>query len=466
MSSSNLDVGTRRYLKRREAPMTRQATTDQTVVERVRGMLEDIEKGGEAAALKWAKQLDKWEGSVVVSKEQVKGAAALVGEDIKRDIRFAHARIKSFAEAQRASMGDLKVEVSPGYFAGHKLVPVGVAGAYVPGGRYAHIASALMTVTTAKAAGVPTVIACSAPRSKDGIHPAVLYAFDVAGADHVLCLGGVQALAAMAYGLFTGKRCDMLVGPGNSYVVEAKRALFGHACGIDMIAGPTEVAVLADKTADPFVVATDLVSQGEHGPDSPCVCVTTDAELGAKVKDLVPKLIADLPEFSRKLAEVSWRDFGEIIAVDTREEMAEVSDEVASEHLEVQCADLGWWHGRLRNYGSLFMGEEATVSGGDKCSGPNHVLPTRSASRWTGGLYVGMFIKTLSFQYCTSKASEGVNKATAVISREEGMEAHARSGDVRLDKYGFGATDETADRRKRMRVEEYTRGALSVDSGF
>ena len=429
-------------------------------------MLDDIEKGGEAAVLKWAKTLDKWEGAVVVPPAQIKAAAALVSDEVKKDIQYAHARIKAFAEAQRGSMSDLKVELSPGYFAGHKLVPVGVAGCYVPGGRYAHVASALMTVTTAKAAGVPCVVGCSPPRSKDGIHPAVLYAFDVAGVDHVLCLGGVQALAAMAHGLFTGKPCDMLVGPGNMYVIEAKRMLFGRCCGIDMIAGPTEVAVLADGTADAYVVAADLVGQGEHGPDSPQVCVTTDAALGAKVLALVPKLIASLPEFSRKLAEVSWRDYGEVIVVDTREEMAAVSDEVASEHLEVHCADLGWWHGALKNYGSLFLGEETSVALGDKCSGPNHVLPTRNSSRWTGGLYVGMFIKTLSYQYCTAEAAKDVSKACASISRTEGMEAHARTADVRLDKYGHGGPygQGEATRRTAMNAEGYTRGALSVDS--
>jgi sulfopropanediol 3-dehydrogenase len=311
----------------------------------------------------------------------------------------------------------------------------------VPGGRYAHIASAVMSVTTARVAGVRNIIACSPPRGAGGIHPAQLYALKVCGADKVLNLGGVQGVAAMAFGLFGCPRADILCGPGNQFVAEAKRILFGRVA-IDMFAGPTESAVIADGTADPEIVAWDLVGQAEHGYNSPVWLIALDAALAAKVIELVPGMIETLPEPNRTSAADAWRDFAEVAVAGTREEAAALSDSYASEHLQVQCADLDWWHGRLRNYGSLFLGEETTVAYGDKTSGPNHILPTMKAARYSGGLSVGKFIKTVTWQRMSREATRDIGAVTARISRHEGMEAHARSADVRLRKY---LPDETFD---------------------
>ena len=308
------------------------------------------------------------------------------------------------------------------------------AGCYVPGGRYAHIASAIMSVATAKVAGVKNVIACSVPRDKDGIHPAILYAMDLAGADTILQMGGVQGIASMAYGLFTGKPADILVGPGNKFVAEAKRQLFGR-CGIDMFAGPTEIGIIADETADPDILAADLVGQAEHGPDSPAWLFTTSRSIANQVIALVPGHIERLPEVQRNAATIAWRDYGEVILCDTREEVVEVSDRYASEHLEVQAKDLDWWQDTLGSYGSLFVGEEATVAFGDKCSGTNHILPTKGAARYTGGLSAQKFLKIVTHQRQTQEATRSVAAATARLSRCEGMEGHARTGDVRLAKY-------------------------------
>lgn len=411
--------------------------TNNNVPTIVSDMLAKIEAGGEAACIDYARTLDKFEGEVVLSHDAIEAAIATVPEGLKRDIDFAAAQIRTFAVAQRGTMLDLEVELHPGVTAGHKNLPVQVAGAYVPGGRFAHIASALMGVVTAKAAGVPFVVACSPSRGAT-VAAEVIYALKVAGADCILALGGVQAIAAMAYGLFTGKPANIVVGPGNRFIVEAKRKLFGRM-GIDLIAGPTEVAVLADDGADAEVVAVDLVSQAEHGPDSPCVLITTSRRLGEAVKRRVPELIATLPGDSA-VATVSWRDYGEIVVVDSREEAAQLSDLIGSEHLEVQCDDLAWWHERLQNYGSLFLGEQATVAMGDKCSGPNHVLPTRFASGYTGGLNVSKFLKTVSYQRLTTEATYKIAQVTARLSRAEGMEAHARAADIRLKKY-FPSTE-------------------------
>jgi sulfopropanediol 3-dehydrogenase len=291
-----------------------------------------------------------------------------------------------------------------------------------------------MAIATAKAAGVPTVIACSTPYRGEGIHPQVLYAMKVAGADVIMTLGGVQAIATLAYGLFTGKPADIIVGPGNKFVAEAKRTLFGKV-GIDVFAGPSEVAVIADGTADPAIVASDLVGQAEHGHESPAWLFTTSRALAEDVMRRVPALIDALPATAKDAAGAAWRDYGEVILCDTREEAAQVSDRYACEHLEVQAADLDWWLGRLTCYGSLFLGEETTVAFGDKASGPNHVLPTRGAARYSGGLSVHKFIKTVTWQRMTRQASHEIAQVTARISRLEGMEAHARTADDRLAKY-------------------------------
>jgi sulfopropanediol 3-dehydrogenase len=314
------------------------------------------------------------------------------------------------------------------------VLPVNVAGCYAPAGRYAHIASAYMGVATAKAAGVKTIIACSGPFRGGPMHPYLLYAFDRAGADIIMTLGGVQAIASMAYGLFTGRPADVIVGPGNKFVAEAKRTLYGQV-GIDVFAGPSEVAVIADDSADPALVASDLVGQAEHGHESPAWLFTTSRELAEEVMRRVPELIERLPPTARDAAACAWRDYGEVILCDTVDEVVEISDRYASEHLEVHARNLDDWLARLSCYGSLFLGEETTVAYGDKASGPNHVLPTKGAARYSGGLSVHKFMKTLTWQRMTREAARDIGEVTARISRLEGMEAHARTADDRLAKY-------------------------------
>ncbi len=283
-------------------------------------------------------------------------------------------------------------------------------------------------------AGVKQVIACSPTHPDRGVHPAIVYAADLAGADTILSLGGVQGIASLAFGLFTGHPADILVGPGNRFVAEAKRLLFGRV-GIDLFAGPTEILIITDDSADPDLVACDLVSQVEHGLDSPAWLVSTSARVAQQVIDLMPKYIERLAQPNRSAAEGAWRDYGEVVVVETREEAVKVSDDYAPEHLEVMCDDLDWWLKHLSNYGSLFLGEETTVAYGDKCSGTNHILPTKGAARYTGGLSVSKFIKVLTWQRMTAEANRDVGAVTARISRCEGMEGHARSGDDRLHKY-------------------------------
>jgi sulfopropanediol 3-dehydrogenase len=397
-------------------------------------MLAAIERRGETAVREYAAKLDGWSGEIVVTPEEVERRTRDIPLDIKRDIEFATEQVRTFALAQRASLQEFSTELRPGLRAGQRLIPVNVAGCYVPAGRYAHIASAYMAIATAKAAGVPTVIAASTPFRGAGIHPQILYAMQVAGADVILTLGGVQAIATLAYGLFTGKPADIVVGPGNKFVAEAKRLLFGRV-GIDVFAGPTEIAIIADDSADPAIVAADLVGQAEHGHESPAWLITTSRRLADEVMRRVPPLIEKLPPTARDAAGAAWRDYGEVVLCDTREEAARTSDRYAAEHLEVHARDLDWWLANLTCYGSLFLGEETTVAFGDKASGPNHILPTKGAARYSGGLSVHKFIKTVTWQRMTREATRDVAQATARISRLEGMEAHARTADDRLAKY-------------------------------
>ncbi|MBP8296960.1 MAG: histidinol dehydrogenase [Burkholderiales bacterium] len=427
------------YLKKADkTPETEAGGAQQTVA----AMLADIAARGEQSVRDYALKLDRWEGPVIVSAAEIGRRTRDIPMHTRRDIEFATAQVRRFAELQRHSLREFSAEVSPGLIAGQRLVPCNVAGCYVPTGRYAHIASAYMSIATAKAAGVRTVIACSTPyrghvdgrEAEPGIHPHVLYAMQVAGADTIMTLGGVQAIAAMAFGLFTGRKADIIVGPGNKFVAEAKRMLFGQV-GIDVFAGPSEVCVIADELADPSIVASDLVGQAEHGHESPAWLITTSRELADSVMDLVPMLIQRLPPTARDAAGAAWRDYGEVVLCETREEAVAASDGYAPEHLEVQCADLDWWLASLTCYGSLFLGEETTVAYGDKVSGPNHILPTKGAARYSGGLSVHKFMKTLTWQRATREANRQLGQVTARISRLEGMEAHARTGDDRLAKY-------------------------------
>ena len=397
----------------------------------VRVMLTNIEQGGEQTVRDYARKLDGWTGEIVVSQADRDAACDRVPEELKRDIRYAHANIRKFAEAQQATIQDCEVEVIPGLIAGQKQIPVNAAGCYVPGGRYSHIASALMTITTAKVAGVQNITAVSPTRPDIGIPDPIIYAMDVAGADRILNLGGVQAIAAMAQGLFGCTPADILAGPGNSYVAEAKRMLFGKI-GIDMFAGPTDSLVIADSSADVETVTWDLVSQAEHGADSPVWLVSTDRTLAEGVLARADALIDSLPEPNATAARVAWSERAEVILCDTREEAAQVSDTYAPEHLQVQAEDLGWWLDRLTAYGSLFLGRETTVPFGDKVSGPNHVLPTSGAARYTGGLSVHKFTKTVTWQRATEAASHEIASRAARISRFEGMEGHARASELRL----------------------------------
>ena len=423
-----------KYLKK--SPKT-SSTDDTKTREIVQGLLNDLEKSREEGCKELTKKFDKYDGEIIVTKEKIDEITKSLDQKTKDDIKFSYDRVRKFAEAQLKNYGqDFEVELSKGLYAGQKLIPVNTAGCYIPGGRYAHIASAVMSVTTAKVAGVKNIIACSPPKAEAGAHPAIIYTANLCGADVILNLGGVPAIAAMTYGMFGNKPADILVGPGNQFVAEAKRILFGKV-GIDLFAGPTEIAVIADETADPEIVAFDLVGQAEHGYNSPAWLFTTSQKLADEVMKRVPELIADLPELPRTSSEAAWRDYGEVILCDNDEEMASISDEYAPEHLEVQTKKDKWFHERLKNYGSLFIGEETTVAYGDKCSGTNHILPTKGAGKYTGGLFVGKFIKTLSFQRMTKESTKEVGAAAARISRYEGMEAHARTGDVRLRKYGF-----------------------------
>ncbi len=422
------------YLKKSPKTSSTDDTKTRGIVE---GILKDIEQSKEEGCKELSKKFDKFEGDVVISKERIEEIKKTLDQKTKDDVQFAHERVRKFAEAQLKNYGqDFEVELSEGLFAGQRLIPVNTAGCYVPAGRYAHIASAVMSVTTAKVAGVKNILVCSSPKPGVGVHPTIVYTADLCGADVIMNLGGVQAIAAMTNGLFNNSPADIIVGPGNQFVAEAKRILFGKV-GIDLFAGPTEIAVIADETADPEIVAVDLVGQAEHGYNSPAWLYTTSKELAEKVMKRVPELIAELPELPRTNADAAWRDYGEVVLCDTDEEMASISDEYAPEHLEVQTKNLEWFHKRLKNYGSLFIGEETTVAYGDKCSGTNHILPTKGAGRYTGGLFVGKFIKTLSFQRMTKESTELVGAAAARLSRYEGMEAHARTGDVRLKKYGY-----------------------------
>jgi len=418
--------------------LKRAAKTPETESDNARAVVTDmlaaIEAGGEQAVRDYAEKLDRWTGPIVVSPEEIERRAAEVPEAVRRDIEFATGQVRAFALAQRRSISDFSVELLPGLVAGQRLVPVNVAGCYVPTGRYAHIASAYMAIATAKAAGVKTVVACSTPYQGGGIHPYVLYAMQVAGADIVMTLGGVQAIAALAFGLFSQKPADIIVGPGNKFVAEAKRMLFGKV-GIDVFAGPSEIAIIADASADAEIVAADLVGQAEHGHESPAWLFTTSRGLAETVMRRVPELIATLPATAREAAGAAWRDYGEVVLCASRDEVAEVSDRYACEHLEVHAQDLDWWLTRLTNYGSLFLGEETTVAFGDKTSGPNHILPTKLAARYSAGLSVHKFLKPLTWQRADRDACKALAPATARISRLEGMEAHARTADARMHEY-------------------------------
>ena len=422
-----------KYLKKAiKNPSTDDYKTRQTVQK----ILNDLEKRREEGIKEISKKFDNYQGEFIVSEEKIKEASKKINQKTKDDIKFAHERIKKFAEYQLKYLNnDFEVELSKGLFAGQRLIPIDTVGCYIPAGRYAHISSAIMAITPAKVAGVKTIITASPPKNQDGANPGIIYAANYCGADVILNLGGVAAIGSLAFGCFGNPAVDFLVGAGNQYVAEAKRILFGKV-GIDLFAGPTEIAIIADKSADKEIVAADIVGQAEHGYNSPGWVLTTDKSVAEHVIKRIPELISKLPEGPKSSAEPAWRDYGEVMLCDNNEEMAKISDQYAAEHLEVHAENLDWWLKRLRNYGSLFLGEETTVAYGDKCSGPNHILPTKGAARYTGGLYVGKFIKCLTFQRMSKDANKVVGATAARLARAEGMEAHARTSDIRLKKYG------------------------------
>ncbi|MCI4145645.1 histidinol dehydrogenase [Streptomyces sp. MMS20-AI2-20] len=406
------------------------------VAERVRVILDDIRERGDDAVRRYSEKFDNWSPeSFRLAPEEIQRIVSQVPDTVLDDIRFVQQQVRTFAQAQRDALGDVEIETLPGVHLGHRHVPVSGAGAYVPGGRYPLTASAHMTIVTAKVAGVPRVAACTPP-IRGEIPAATVAAMHVAGADEIYLLGGVQAVAALAVGTETIGRVPMLAGPGNAYVAEAKRQLFGEV-GIDLFAGPTEILVIADEHADPFVVAVDLLSQAEHGPDSPAVLVTTSEELGREVERHIERLLPSMP--TRDFAAPAWRDHGEIVVAGTLDEAFEIADSYASEHVEVLTENPRQGLDKMRDYGALFLGEGTCVSYGDKVIGTNHVLPTRGAARYTGGLWVGKYLKTVTYQEVTDTASSALlGEVCGRAARVELFEGHARSGDVRAAKYGRG----------------------------
>jgi len=396
-------------------------------------MLADIRENGDDAIRRYARDLDKWENTDFrMSEDRIRKVERALPESFKEDIAYALKQVQDFARAQKATLQDLEIELRPGCVLGHRHIPIKAAGCYTPGGKYPLVAGAIMSAGVASVAGVGRVVGAAPPRDADGVYPQTLYAFHAAGAHDVFALGGVQALAAMAYGHVEVPACDLIIGPGNPYVAEAKRQLFG-VCGIDQLAGPTETLIIADESVPASLVATDLLGQAEHGPDSPCWLVTTSRKLGEETLAAVEEQLKTLP--TRAVASQAWRDFGEVIVVESDAEAVEVADEYASEHLQVMTANDDYFLANLSNYGSLFVGEATTVAYGDKGVGTNHILPTGRAARYTGGLWVGKFLKTVTWQRLTPEASRSIAPVVSRISESEGMLAHAITADVRYAKY-------------------------------
>jgi sulfopropanediol 3-dehydrogenase len=404
-------------------------TAQEEVSERVRGIVADIRTRGEAAVREYAQTFDRWAPeSFRLSQEEITAIMATLPQQVIDDIVFVQAQVRRFAQAQRDSLTDIEIETLPGVRLGHRHVPVTAAGSYIPGGKYPLTASAHMTIITAKVAGVPRVVACTPP-IRGEIPAATVAAMHLAGADEIYLLGGVQAVASMALGTEFMDRVDLIAGPGNAYVAEAKRQLYGEV-GIDLFAGPTEILVIADDGADPFVVAVDLLSQAEHGPESPAILVTTSEEVGRRVLEHVERILPAMP--TRDYAEPAWRDFGQVIVVDDLDEAYAVADSFAAEHVQVLTREPRQALDRLHQYGALFLGENTCVSYGDKVIGTNHVLPTLGAARYTGGLWVGKYLKTVTYQEVTDPASSAeLGRVCGRAARVELFEGHARSGDVR-----------------------------------
>lgn len=420
------------YIKRGKS-VDEIAQADAKVQEIVKGILADVRTRKDAAVRELSAKFDQWSpDDFRLSEAQIAAIMDSLPQQTLDDIRFAQTQVANFARAQRAALQDIEVETLPGVVLGHKNIPVASVGCYVPGGRYPMVASAHMSVLTAKVAGVTRVVACTPPINGQ-LPAATIAAMHLGGADEIYILGGVQAMAAMAYGAVGIQPVDMIVGPGNAYVAEAKRQLFG-VCGIDLLAGPTEVLVIADDSADVEMCATDLLGQAEHGPTSPAVLLTTSRRLAETIEAEIARQLAVLP--TADLAGVAWRDYGEVILVDTDEEMVQVADEIASEHVEVLTRDPGYFLEHMKNYGALFLGPETNVAYGDKVIGTNHTLPTQKAARYTGGLWVGKFIKTVTYQRVTTpEASAYIGEYGSRLCYIEGFMGHKEQCDLRVRRY-------------------------------
>lgn len=399
----------------------------------VEGVIDDIRNRGDAAVREYSEKFDKFSAeSYLLTEEQLDEIMARVPKQVIDDIVFVQEQVRVMAQKQLESLADFEIETLPGVFLGQKNVPIQAAGAYIPGGKYPLLASAHMTIITAKVAGVQRVAACT-PKIRGEVPDATIAAMRLAGADEIYLLGGIQAVAAMAVGTETIRPVNMLAGPGNAFVAEAKRQLFGEV-GIDLFAGPTEVLIVADEYADPFIVAVDLLSQAEHGPDSPAVLITTSEDLGRKVIEHVDKILIDMP--TRDFAAVAWKDWGEVRVVETLDDAYTLADEYASEHVQILTRHPREALEKMHDYGALFLGEGTCVSYGDKVIGTNHVLPTRGAARYTGGLWVGKYLRTVTYQEVTNTESSAFfGELCGRAARVEYFEGHARSGDVRAAKY-------------------------------
>ena len=396
-------------------------------------ILERVKNEGEEALRYYSQKFDNWSPkSFRVSETEIEKAQKNLPQSMVADINFCQTQIRNFAREQMKRLQDFEVETLPGVHLGQKIIPVGSSGSYIPGGRYPLLASAHMTVITPKVAGVPRVVACSPPIKGEGLYPATLYSMVAGGADEIYCMGGVHALAAFVYGIEGLPTVDMVVGAGNKYVAEAKRQIFGTV-GIDLLAGPTEILIIADEAADPVILAADILGQAEHDPSSRQALVSLSRTIAQKTIQEVDRQLVDLP--TKEVAGMSWRDYGEVMLVDSPEEAVAVSDEWAPEHLEVQTADWHYYLEHCRNYGSVFLGEETTVAYGDKTIGTNHVLPTMRAARYTGGLFVGKFVKTVTYQYATKEASLKIAEVCERSCNYENMLAHGISCKVRKEKY-------------------------------
>lgn len=406
---------------------------DVKVREAVSAVLKNIEENGDAEIRRLSEQFDKWSPEQFrLTDEEIQEIVSSVPEQTISDIKFAQEQIRNFAEHQKAALKDIEVETLPGVFLGHKNIPVNSVGCYIPGGRYPMVASSHMSVLTAKVAGVKRVIACTPP-IKGEIPLATVAAMHLAGADEIYILGGIQAMGAMAIGTETIEPVDMLVGPGNAFVAEAKRQLYGRV-GIDLFAGPTEVLVIADETADAEMVATDLLGQAEHGPNSPAALITTSQKLAEETIKEIERQLETLP--TADIAGVAWEDYGSIILVDSLEEAVEKADELAYEHVEVLTEDPNYFLENMTNYGALFLGPETNVAYGDKVIGTNHTLPTKKAARYTGGLWVGKFLKTCTYQRITPEASVKIGEYASRLCDLEGFKGHQAQADLRVKRYG------------------------------